>query len=55
MSILLAIGKSRMGPFAPSLHAAAAKREGSGPIFGEWNGSDTASTASVDGLPAGEQ
>jgi hypothetical protein len=55
MSILLAIGKSRMGLFAPLLHAVAAKREGSGPIFGEWNGSDTASTASVNGLPAGEQ
>jgi hypothetical protein len=44
-----------MGLFAPSLHAVAAKREESGPIFGEWNGSDAASTARVKGLPAGEQ
>ena len=44
-----------MGLFAPSLHAVAAKREESGPIFGEWNGSDTASTASAKDLPAGEQ
>ena len=44
-----------MGLFAPSLHAVAAKREESGPIFGEWNGSDAASTASIKGLPAGEQ
>jgi hypothetical protein len=55
MSILLAIGKSRMGPLAPSLYAVAAKREESGPIFSEWNGSDAASTASVNGLPAGER
>jgi hypothetical protein len=53
MSILLAIGKSRMGPLAPLLHAAA--RVGNGPIFGEWNGSDAASAASVNGLPAGER
>jgi hypothetical protein len=44
-----------MGPLAPTLHAGAAKREESGPIFGEWNGSDAASTASVDGLPIGER
>jgi hypothetical protein len=55
MSILLAIGKSRIGLFTPSLRAAAAKREGSSPIFGEWNGSDAASSASVSGLPAGER
>jgi hypothetical protein len=44
-----------MGPLAPSLHAVAAKREESGPIFGEWNGSDVASAASVNDLPAGER
>jgi len=37
-----------------SLHAASAKREKIGPIFGEWNGSDAASAASVNGLPAGK-
>jgi hypothetical protein len=55
MSILLTIGKSRMGQSAFSLHAASARREETGPIFGEWNGSKAASAASINGLPAGEQ
>jgi len=33
MSILLAIGKSRLGQFAFSLHAASAKHKKIGPIF----------------------
>jgi len=44
-----------MGLFPPSLRAGSAKRERSGPIFGEWNGSDAARSASISGLPASGQ
>jgi hypothetical protein len=46
MSILLAIAKSHEGRRIRSLRAASAREEGTSPIVGEWDGSETASAAS---------
>jgi hypothetical protein len=55
MSILLAIGNSLEGRHACTLRAASARAGGMRPIFGEWNGSETASLASGQGSRAGER
>jgi hypothetical protein len=55
MSILLAIGRSLKGRRARSLRAASAREEGTSPIVGEWDGSETGSAASGQGSYAGER